>query len=414
MTVGIDKFERLGLIVLILLLLFLPSGCNSPAALQRSEGPPQSPHYPVYQTNQDYLVLAYGENRVIDFTKGSQRLSGQLEELITSFPTKSMGKKLINKREHRENGKIIAYWPYLSQEYSLAYNGTVSDLDRLLESLTDKVEEIGGKVLKKQQSGFGREKQVVLEVGLHQEVFKNNWFAPTVYQVTFSYLPLGKPISGGKVAIIIDDLGSNAQGTDQIFSLNLPLTVAVLPHRPYSKREAERAKDSGFQVILHQPMEPLSPDQNPGAGLVTDQMSDEEITETVKTNFRSIPHAVGINNHMGSKGTGDERVVGAVLKAAKDEGVFFLDSRTSSQSVVPAMASRIKLPSAVNRVFLDNQKEVGYIKGQIEKLINLAEKDGEAVGIGHVHPATAQAISQMIPLFEERGIDLVYVQELIK
>jgi len=394
------------------LMVFL-MGCQNPA-LERPEPPPQSPHFPLWQSEEHYLILAYGDNKVIDFSKGIKRLDDKLEELIKSYPAKLVGEKLVNKKETRDGNKIISYWPYVTKEYALPYGG--ENLDKLAKELEQKAQEVGGKVFKKEKSGSGQDEQIVLEFGLHSRILEE-WFSFTGQKIVLTYWKEGSqtiPVSPGKIALVIDDLGSGVAGTEEIFSLNIPLTVAILPLRPFSKQEAERAKAVGYQVILHHPMEPVSRDQNPGAGVVTDLMEDEEIIRIVQENLRSIPHAVWINNHMGSKGTADERVVGAVLRAAKEEGVFFLDSRTTAQSVVPAVAGRLKVPSNTNKVFLDNEKKVDYIKGQLEKLVKIAQKNGEAIGIGHVHPATAEAISQMIPEFEAKGITLVYVQELMK
>lgn len=411
--VGSLNWLRLELACLLLSFVLL-TGCHLPRNQQFSQ-PLHSPHYPIAQTGDEYLVLGYGSGSVIDFSKGMEKINRQMESYLASAQLAE--EKLVNKKQIAENGKTIIYWPYLTREYWLSYGDGIQSLEQLAEKLEEAVEKSGGRVFKRALSGINRNQKIVLEIGLHLQVL-NNWFSPVGYRLILGYPPDGKTfpglVKGGKVAIIIDDLGYNASGSRKLFSLRLPLTAAVLPGRPYSIRDAERAKLSGFQVILHQPMEPLSPDLDPGFGVVTDLMTDQEISATVKNNLRSIPHAVGINNHMGSKGTGDERVVNAVLRAAKEEGVFFLDSRTNSQSVVSAVAGKLKLPSAENMIFLDNQKEVEYIKNQVEKLIELAEDKGQAIGIGHVHPATVEAISEMIPRFEARKIELIYVQDLTK
>ena len=46
-----------------------------------------------------------------------------------------------------------------------------------------------------------------------------------------------------------------------------------------------------------------------------------------------MPHAIGFNNHMGSKFTEDERLMKVVIDTAKQRGVFFLDSKTTAKSV---------------------------------------------------------------------------------
>lgn len=59
-----------------------------------------------------------------------------------------------------------------------------------------------------------------------------------------------------KVVIIIDDFGNGMKGTDEMFSLPIKLTVAVMPFLPTSVKDATRAHERGDDVLVHLPMEP--------------------------------------------------------------------------------------------------------------------------------------------------------------
>ncbi|RDV83457.1 divergent polysaccharide deacetylase family protein [Ammonifex thiophilus] len=235
-------------------------------------------------------------------------------------------------------------------------------------------------------------------------------------------LPAGGKLHAprARVAIVIDDFAgpSEKKGTQEFLSLNKPLTFAVLPNYPLSAPTAREAVKAGFEVLVHLPMEPLK--GNPswlGPGAIYVNLSDEEIERRVERAIASVPGAVGMNNHMGSRATADPRVMRAVLKVAKRHNLFFLDSKTTNKSVIPQIAEELGVPYAEDGLFLDAVNDVEHIKKQLHKLAQLALKNGSAIAIGHVGvtgPNTVRAIKEMLPEFERLGIDLVYVSTLVK
>ncbi|MBF0310133.1 MAG: divergent polysaccharide deacetylase family protein [Magnetococcales bacterium] len=219
----------------------------------------------------------------------------------------------------------------------------------------------------------------------------------------------------GRVAVIIDDLGYNGPVSMAIAKLPADLTLAVLPGGDYSRRVASTGKESGREVILHQPMEPKGyPKLKPGPGALLSGMSDAEIEKILTTNLKSFPEVVGINNHMGSKLTGDRRVMAKVMSLLKPRGLFFVDSRTSPASVGTAMAAAHQVAYASRDVFLDNVPQEGEILKQLAILENQARKHGEAVGIGHPYPATLSALKSWLPGLKGRGVELVRVSQFLE
>jgi len=216
-----------------------------------------------------------------------------------------------------------------------------------------------------------------------------------------------------RIAIIIDDLANGGKVTDLLWSLNCPLTIAVLPQRPDSLSIAEKAFNKNIQVILHLPLEPENSKLSLGPGGITCQMSKEEISKRVRDNLESIPHVVGINNHMGSRATADPRVMQAVLEVAKQKGLFFVDSLTTPKSLSFKMAKELKVETAKREVFLDGKLEREYIRSQINLLAKVAKKKGKAIGIGHINQMTIEVIKEMIPRLEEEGIEFVYADQLV-
>ncbi len=216
-----------------------------------------------------------------------------------------------------------------------------------------------------------------------------------------------------RVAIVIDDMGQDMKPLRDLLEMDAPISIAVLPFLPHSKDTAEQAHTRGREVLLHLPMEPKDSHNNdPGEGAVFTNMSEAQIAYEVKRDIDAVPYIKGINNHMGSRFTEDEKLMRIALKAAKANNLFFLDSKTTGKSTAYRVAKEMDIKAASRQVFLDNKEDVNYIKGQILELIEIAKKRGGAIAIGHPHPSTIAALKQMLPRLNQ-DVDIVAVSSLI-
>jgi len=218
----------------------------------------------------------------------------------------------------------------------------------------------------------------------------------------------------GRAAIIIDDFGYNKKIAEEFIDLDIPLNISILPKLPYSVAVAEMAKAKGKEVMLHLPLEPYGyPNVDPGPGVILVKMSKGEILRQLEGDLQSVPYAVGVDNHEGSRATENKELMTTVLKYLKRKNLFFIDARASSKSVANDVAKQLGLRSAKNEVFLDNQRNIGYIKERVRLLIKLAQQEGKAIAIGHPHSQMLQVLKESIPLFEKERIKLVFVSELL-
>jgi len=157
-------------------------------------------------------------------------------------------------------------------------------------------------------------------------------------------------------------------------------------------------------------MEPDNDTIQLGEGGIKVAMSDEEIQRAISSDFTTVPYAVGANNHMGSLATSDPRVMRAVLQEMKNRHLFFVDSVTTPHSVAAQVARQVGVPTAARAVFLDNQDDEAYVRGQFRALIAVVQ----AIAIGHVGRVTAKVLVSLLPEFDEAGIQFVRVSDLVR
>ncbi len=235
-------------------------------------------------------------------------------------------------------------------------------------------------------------------------------------EATASVEPSTSPVAvgtGPKLALIIDDCGQWLDTERAFIALPIPLTLSVLPDVRYNTLIAREANSAGKGVMLHMPMETVS-GVYPGPGEVTTEMTDAQIVAMVQHDLSQVPLAQGVNNHEGSKGSADTRVMTEVAStiAKANPNLFFIDSMTAANSVAASVAAANGLATAKRDVFLDNKNEIDYVEGQLREAEALAKKNGSAIAIGHPRSATIAAVTALYPEFERDGITFVLVSSL--
>ncbi len=216
------------------------------------------------------------------------------------------------------------------------------------------------------------------------------------------------------IAIIIDDIGHAASAGRRAIALPGPVAMSVLPHTPHGRSLAVEAHARGKEVMLHLPLQAESSNQYLGPGAILLDTTREEFAEVMLRNLAAVPHASGVNNHMGSLLTRHPGHMAWLMEEIKrHDGLFFVDSRTTRHSVALALAEESGVPAARRDVFLDNDPDPVRVAAQFDRLTRLALRDGAAIGIGHPHPSTMSLLEDMLPRIQRSGVRLVRVRDLI-
>ena len=219
----------------------------------------------------------------------------------------------------------------------------------------------------------------------------------------------------GVIVLVIDDFGyRNDNISDGFLNLSIPITCAIIPGHTASKKFAEKAVSYGKEVIIHMPME--SENYSPGEDeykLLT-SMTSELLENKLIQAFESLPEAIGMNNHQGSKATSDSKTMTVLASVLKDRGKYFIDSRTSSLTIGEKTMISFGVPTARRNIFLDNNNDLDKIEEQMNKLANSAKKNGVAVGLGHARKNTLSVIEKVVPDLLDKGFVFQFASQIVK
>jgi hypothetical protein len=339
-------------------------------------------------------IYYYFKIKPVDYTNISQEIDAVVNRELVKLGVTD--KDLVRiYREEKKRGNVS--WVSVTKEVQVSRE---ISMESYKKSLADSLKQIGAVLYEAKLSDKGN--LLSMKIGKRSLVMQN--------------LLLRYPFVKYRVSIIIDDLGQRKDLVRNFLRLDIPLSFAILPQLRYSTLLARELKNSGYETLLHLPMEPEGyPETNPGPGALLVSMNSSQIKGIILTNLETVPGVSGASNHEGSRFTVNREKMVEALSVLKREGLFFLDSKTSSQSVGEEVARELGMPALSNQVFLDTKDEYKYICRQLEKLRRRVLKSGTGIGIGHVHKKfTAQALARYIPEFKEDGIEFVTVSELLK
>ncbi|CUH96346.1 hypothetical protein P22_2436 [Propionispora sp. 2/2-37] len=373
-----------------------------------------------YRPNADksYEIQKTGAGSVVDFTAVSREIHAAVDTVLRKKQLVLENQKELEQEVAKPGMEGLVKW-HMRQGSLKGLDGqAVKELEQAFEEMPLATEI---KVLAVEKAAYQGQEAVRIDIGLRQQLEGEDITAVTdqIFLLKKNGILSGaqqqvrKTGEKGLMAVIIDDFGYHQEPIKAFSEIDRPLTFAVLPYRFFTNEAAVNGLQSGHQVILHLPMEPIDTAMQSEARTITVNMGNEEIQKAVKEAIQSVPGIIGVNNHQGSKATENGRVMEQVVTVMKDAGLFFVDSRTSSRSVAMKVARQMGVPTTENALFLDNDNAVDAIKKQLRNAGDRAIQRGSVTVIGHARMTTAQALREMIPELEGRGIKFVFVADLL-
>ena len=266
-------------------------------------------------------------------------------------------------------------------------------------------------VLKKQQDHLTElEDEVVIETE------KSTVFPDTLKQESLDKAPdvTAQVPMRGVIGLIIDDFGyRNDHVSNGFLNLSGKLTYAIIPGHEYSQLFSKKAYDAGYEIIVHMPMENIGKTYGEEEYALMSYFQDDEIKDRINSAFDQLPESIGLNNHQGSRGTADSRVMTLLAGVIKEKKKFFIDSRTTSNSLAETTMRKYNVATNKRDIFLDNELDEKKINTQLLKLAELSEEKGIAIGIGHVKPQTLSVLEREIPVLQKKGFRFEFVSRLV-
>jgi hypothetical protein len=220
-----------------------------------------------------------------------------------------------------------------------------------------------------------------------------------------------------RVAIVIDDIGYQpAKMLEPFINLNVPITFSIIPREKFSKENAMYLQQHKYPYLLHQPLEPIAwPKENPGKYAIMMSTPEADYDKILSGNLRSVINPVGVNNHMGSKFTGDKKKMKVLLSLIRKKNLFFFDSMTNMKSAAKTVAKELRMPILRNEVFLDAVDDEKKVQQEYDLLLKISAKKGAGIAIGHIHKKnTVLVLQKSVKQSVTKGYEFVFLSDLLR
>jgi len=215
-----------------------------------------------------------------------------------------------------------------------------------------------------------------------------------------------------RIALVIDDLGRSLRDVEALAALDIDITYAVLPFETRTREVVADLSGRGVEYICHMPMQPRG-GANPGPGALTLAMSPAELRQAARQALAAVPGARGVNNHMGSSISAERQAISQVLAVVSEAGLYYLDSRTSADTLGYSVARQLGVPAGERQVFLDTERDPRFIEQQFERLLRLARQRGGVIAIAHPYRETLEILAREVPRARAAGLEFVRLSELL-
>ena len=218
-----------------------------------------------------------------------------------------------------------------------------------------------------------------------------------------------------RIALIVTNLGLSATYTKAALKL-LPedITLSFSHVAPRLKSWIREARQKGHEVLMDIPMEPLGfPKNDPGRATLLTSSNEVENLNRLEHVMKKAGGYVGLLGTLGTKFMLHSETFLPILKTIKQRGLIYVDSRSTSRSLGPELASSIQLPKAFNNIFIDKEPSNQKIKGKLDELEKIALKKRFAVGIAQPFPLTIEILSQWAEKLKAKQISLAPITAVV-
>lgn len=220
--------------------------------------------------------------------------------------------------------------------------------------------------------------------------------------------PIGKP----KISIIITNLGLSRRSTELALTLPPQCALGFLPYTRNLRPLLGRAQINGHEIYIYLPLQTDHLSEKPDKYALMHNLPPEENASRLNAILNSQQHFTGVYSSYKEIFTNDLQISELIFDHMHDKDLIFILGRGLNESLKKDL-DRYNNVIPTN-IVLDKEPDRESIGKQLEILVDIAQKEGIALGYAQGFTLSMEIIKEWIPTLAKRGIELVPVSELLK
>lgn len=221
------------------------------------------------------------------------------------------------------------------------------------------------------------------------------------------------PVAKVKVAVLVGGLGLSNATTERALALPANITLGFSPYAHNIPEWFAKAKASGHEVLVDVPMEPENyPTDDPGPFALLTELGAEKNMKRLNWILSRGDGYAGVYTEPDEKFTESRDGMGYIIDALRQKGKLLVYGKGYQNNAFLQLAGGKQMPLLVSDLVIDRRISANAIDGNLQKLEEMAKKNGYALGMGSPYPITIQLLEKWLTTLDQKGIQLAPVSQL--
>jgi hypothetical protein len=217
-----------------------------------------------------------------------------------------------------------------------------------------------------------------------------------------------------RIAILLRGVGRDDRNSgDAVSKLPSAISLAVMPLSGGAPHWARKAREAGHEVIVQLPLEPSDyPNNDPGPETLLASAGPEQNLIKLRTLLGRFEGYSGVTNYLGGRLLQSGEALRPILEDLKSQGLVYVGEGNNSHAILRRIAGEIGLRYGGADVVIDAHPTPAAINQALDRLVALARKQGNAIGMGYASRTTIEQLQVWSQSASAKGITLVPVGAL--
>ncbi|MDC0864982.1 divergent polysaccharide deacetylase family protein [Rickettsiaceae bacterium] len=245
---------------------------------------------------------------------------------------------------------------------------------------------------------------------------KNNTISESVFDITINTTAQDQTKYGNnskpKIAIIVTNLGINRKSTESAMTLPIECGFGFLPYTNNLKPLLHKAKAEGYEIYLYLPLASDNIPNKKKKYSLSSNLSNTENLSRLDAILNSQSNYDGVYSSYKEIFTSNTKSLDMLHEALDTRNLSLVFGKGTAKNTINSKKTNSNIINP--DLIIDTKQDEEFITAQLENLVEIAKKNGTALGYANGFPITIETIKKWYKMLTKHGVELVPISKLQK